>query len=195
MGSVIIEKARRFDRSAKPLRRTASVSSGATYVISILAPVSEALGPKGLFESWIERRSAYRHLVDATWRPHGVGVSRSTSSAESERRRWSEYRGRLEADDSLSTTQRASILNVWDRIAGSEPLLTYPTTERDEDGAFHFSWNPPGRSLGIEIHSDGSLDWFFADHVNNVVLGSDDERLATLPPLLLTLLGLFRRHS
>jgi hypothetical protein len=70
----------------------------------------------------------------------------------------------LFTDSSRPFKQRTVAMDVWCVVVRFEPNIAKPTCGYAEDGAMYFGWNPGPASLDIEIHADGDVSWFYADH-------------------------------
>lgn len=91
---------------------------------------------------------------------------RSRPASPEERIRWAEFLVRTASDDALPSSQRAAIVDTWERLLETEPAVMYPTSGLDDETErFYFSWNTDGKTLEIQIGRDGSRSWFFADHL------------------------------
>ena len=114
---------------------------------------------------------------------------------DAEAARWHAYLTRLgqqEADGTISMAQRRAFLTLWERGLDRQPTLRRPTVGPSSAGHLQASWSyvdVPDRVFTIELHPDGSLEWFYRDRAQSLVLGTDDVPVAELPDEAIRLLA------
>jgi hypothetical protein len=101
--------------------------------------------------------------------------------------RWFEFLDSLKARAEIgmvTQAQRTKLLAVWDRALGRQPSLRRPAVGMSDDGSLRVSWSfadLPGRVFTLDLHRDGSVDWFYRDQSSGLVTGTDDEPATDLP--------------
>lgn len=124
-----------------------------------------------------------------------LASGRGRVATPDERARWTEYLLSLETrhrDGVISAYQAKCVLDTWQRAIEIEPNVMYPTAGTTEDGDIYLAWNPPGRTLTLEVFRDG-VDWFYEDLATNDRDGSESVE-ATPPPRFYTYLRGFPRR-
>lgn len=120
-------------------------------------------------------------------REHG----RSATAAE--RNRWTAFLREIACDSRLSVQQRDGVLDIWQRAIEREPNVMYPTATITDEGSVCLSWNPPGRTIEVELRAGGRVEWFASDAASAEVRGSPDGGEAGVPKEFFDLLVGFVR--
>ena len=89
--------------------------------------------------------------------------------------------------DTLETTREHA--EFAKRVAQSIALTKVPLTQLTGEGAIQMSWDSGRYYFDVDVFPDG-LEWFFRDRETKVIEGTDDERVAELPPDAMRFLGL-----
>lgn len=88
------------------------------------------------------------------------------------------------AEGSVSSAQWSTLLSIWDIARARQPSLRRPAVGVSEDGLLNASWSfidTPGRVFSLEIHRDGTIDWFYRDTATDTSRGSEDALPHELP--------------
>jgi hypothetical protein len=151
-----------------PGRQAATPPSGSMEIAAKVPDASTAL----------YGRTAHALRLHAL--PHPVAI-------DSESERWFSFLDTLKARaaaGSVTSAQQTALLAIWERALLRQPLLRRPAVGVSPDGLIQASWSfqeVPGRVFTLEIHRDGTLDWFYRDPAAGIVRGTDDEATTELP--------------
>ena len=71
-------------------------------------------------------------------------------------------------------------LQLWHRLCAdySPPEPSIDAT----DAAILFAWRNGSQYLDVEVYESGSFAWFYDDSAKQILDGSDDDPVTTLPP-------------
>lgn len=107
--------------------------------------------------------------------------------APEEPRAWADFLDNLEEGEVALTRSHAErVRSVWrDLRKALGPHLALPLAEPGEDGALKLSWSSKEVYADLELHPDGSQEWFWRDRRRDVYGGSTQPTHGSLDTRLL----------
>ncbi len=86
----------------------------------------------------------------------------------------------------LSPPHSQAVQQRWIELRASlGPSLPLPSVGPTADGDLQFAWSRKDRYVDIDIHPDGTFEWFATNRETGEHQGSEDENLTALPDTLL----------
>ncbi len=97
------------------------------------------------------------------------------------------------ADGTLMHAQRRALLNVWSSLEARFPGIRRPAVRTTDDGTLQMGWSfvhPAGAVFTVDIHRDGTLEWYLRDPEAADSVASD-RPVASLPEEVIQRLEIF----
>lgn len=95
------------------------------------------------------------------------------------------------ASGAVPVAQRAALLSIWDRAQSRQPAIRRPAVGFSSEGTLEASWSfkDSPHTFTLEIHRDGTCEWFFRDSNTGRISGTADTSERELPAEAIELLA------
>jgi len=96
--------------------------------------------------------------------PEGERVTELALSIEEAYARWKSLLFNLDEKVAVESIQDETVRLIWQSLEDRyKSILPLPVAEKEETGTFRLSWSLPDWYATIEVHTDGSWEWYAAN--------------------------------
>ena len=159
------------------------LSASAAYLAAHLG-ITEPQATRFLARSHVAELQGFRYQfnwTDASHRIAFIGPKPQNESGYHDEIWTIEDAWRAHLDRMTDRTLSAAIGAFWINAQQAVGTLPVPMAIPSEDGSMHLAWDRDEHHLDVDLHGDGTYEWFYSNRITDELDGTDEDRVSGMP--------------